>query len=355
MSLGAREIARLAFDATLSVARIGASETLPCGVLALAPGTTAAQLRECPCMVTIGAFDGVHAAHASLVKRAVADAASCDGLAVAVTFDPDPADVISGPRPGSDLLVHEDRVRALLSLGLDAVLSVRFDDQLAALSAHEFFDDVLAPVMRVSEVVVGTNFRLGAGNAGTLDVIRGIGAARGFGLVALPLVDDEGQRVSSTRIRGLLAEGDVKAAARLLSRAPIARGTVVRGRGEGRNLGFPTANLLVSDRVCLPAQGVYAGLACASDDAWPAAVNVGAPRSVAALGIAEGDTRMAPSLEATLLGFDGNLYGQPLTIVFLRHLRPPQTFASIDALKAAVLGNIDDVSRELGEGKVSFR
>ncbi len=363
MSLDAALISRIARVSTFADAHVAATVELDCGVLSLADGVRPEALLDRPCAVTIGAFDGVHVGHASLVSHAIESARRVEGLAVAVTFDPDPADVINGPAPATDLLAHDDRVLALMAAGVDAVLSVRFDEALASLDARSFFADVLAAHLCLREVVVGTNFRLGAGNAGTLDVIGEVGRDLGFVLTALPLVDDSGERVSSTRIRGLLADADVVGATRLLGREPIARGVVIHGRGEGHRMGFPTANLLVSGRICLPAEGVYAGLVCSSDEAWPAAINVGAPRSLAALGgsCVEGShgsdgepVVAAPSLEATLLGYEGDLYDHPLTVVFLRHLREPRTFESLDELKRVVLGNIDDVRRELGESVVRF-
>lgn len=293
----------------------------------------------------LGAFDGVHVGHRELVSRAVSEARDQGVASVAVTFSPDPAAVLAGPIVNATLLCVEDRVRLLSTLGLDAVLVVPFTRELASTSYERFLTDWLVPAARPLSIHVGADFRMGAGGAGTVDALREVAGPLGIDVHGHELVSESGQTVSATRIRGLVRAGKVEAAAGLLERDHMVRGQVEHGRGEGASFGFPTANVRIPAETCLPAEGVYAALACDGAHAWPAAVNVGAPRS---FGGAQGE----PFLEATLLGFSGDLYGARLSVNFVAWLREPRRFSSLGELEATVLGNVAWVGTYLGEGEV---
>lgn len=301
--------------------------------------------RPVPCAIAIGVFDGLHEGHRHLLRRTVADARSRGVDAVAVTFDPDPDTVVCA-KPSPKLLSVDDRLHALAHSGVDAVAVVPFTRELAGLDHTAFFEDVLAPHLAIESVHVGSDFRLGAGGASTLDVIAAWGRERGIEVVGHHLVRDGGATVSATRIRALLAEGALDAAFRELGRRYLVRGEVVHGRGEGALMGFPTANVAHAPELQMPAVGVYAGWALTEEgSAYPAAVNVGLPPMF------KDDVRSA-TLEATLLGFSGDLYGQELAVVFAERLRPPASFSSRDELIAAVRGNMEDVRRRFGDEAV---
>ena len=292
----------------------------------------------------IGAFDGVHIGHRALIARAHEEALARGDELVVVTFSPDPSAVLTPERPQRLLLSDGDRVRALESVeGVDRVVVLDFTSELAALSYERFVRETLGGLMELDVIVVGSDFRLGAGGAGSVDALSELGRIDGFDVIGMELLDEGGFPVTATRIRGLLGEGRVEAVAGLLGRCHFVTGEVVRGRGEGTGFGFPTANVRVPESLCLPAEGVYAGYVACGEVAWPAAINVGKPRSFSPG--EEGE----PFLEATLLGFDGNLYGREVCVVFARWLREPRTFSSVEELERVVLGNVSWVRATLGE------
>ena len=297
----------------------------------------------------IGAFDGVHLGHRALIERAREEADARGDELVVVTFSPDPSVILTPGRPQRLLLSDADRVSALESIeGVDRVVVIDFTAELAALPYERFVRETLGDLMDLDVIIVGSDFRLGAGGAGTVDALSELGSVDGFDVIGMDLLDEGGSPVTATRVRGLLAQGHVEEAAGLLGRCHFVRGEVEHGRGEGTSFGFPTANVRVSDGLCLPAEGVYAGYVACSKTAWPAAINVGKPRSFSPG--EEGE----PFLEATLLGFDGDLYGHEVCVVFARWLREPRLFSSVDELERVVLGNVSWVRATLGERGVSL-
>jgi riboflavin kinase / FMN adenylyltransferase len=215
---------------------------------------------------------------------------------------------------------------------------VPFDETIAGWSPERFVDDILVPTFSPALVVVGPEFRFGVGASGDADTLRRICSGRGCKVeLARPLTDD-GDRISSTRIRRLLAEGDVAAASRLLGRPHRLSGAVHRGRGEGaRVLGLPTANVDLDEHAALPASGVYAGVATTPDGVeWPAAVAVGTPPMF---------PESRDVLEAHLIGFEGDLYGQRLTVSFIERIRPQRRFASPEALAEAMRQDVETAQR----------
>lgn len=299
--------------------------------------------RSLPCVIAIGAFDGFHRGHRDLLAHAAADAGKRGVALVAVTFDPDPDQVISSC-PALKLLNFDDRIRALSADGAQVAI-VPFTPELAALDHEAFFSRVLAPVLDIRAIHVGADFRLGRRGTSTVDVIRAWGAGRGIEVHGHRLLEDEGAPITATRIRALLAQGDVETARRELGRRPVLRGTVQHGRGEGANMGFPTANMALQPGVQLPANGVYAGLALIDGRVWPAAINAGLPPMFDTL-------RDSAHLEANLIGCTGNLYGKDISIAFDRHLRPSCKFSSIDVLIETVKNDIRTVRELFGDEPV---
>ena len=297
------------------------------------------------CVCAVGAFDGVHEGHRALVAAALSEARARDLACVAVTFSPDPAAVLAGPIENSELLCIEDRIRMLSSLGVDAVLVVPFTREVAAVEHDRFLVDWLVRPLGVVSMHVGSDFRMGAGGRGSVAALSCDGAPLGVDVHGHELVRASGDAVSATRIRGLVRAGRVEAASELLCRDHLVRGVVEHGRGEGASFGFPTANVRLDAATCRPGEGVYAAIVCDGSQAWPAAVNVGAPRSF-------GGARGEAFLEATLVGFAGDLYGAALSVSFVAWLREPRSFASLDELERTVLGNVDWVRTYLGEGEL---
>lgn len=299
--------------------------------------------QQLTCTVAIGAFDGVHMGHRHLLQQAVNDARERGIASVAVTFDPDP-DVVVSTAPAKKLMSLDDRLRVLASVGVDAVAVVPFDAAVASMDHESFFARVLASALRIRAIHVGSDFRLGARGAATVDVLRAWGDSHGVDVFGHELLCEAGGTVSSSRIRALLAQGDIEPANADLGRAYMVRGQVVHGRGEGRKLGFPTANVEISPLTATPQEGVYAGFVCLGDSAWPAAINVGVPPMFK-------DCAASAKLEANIVGFSEDIYGADIAVSFIKQLRPSRTFASLDELVATVEGNIEDVRELFGEGR----
>jgi riboflavin kinase/FMN adenylyltransferase len=280
--------------------------------------------------VTIGAYDGVHLGHQYVLGEVRRQAASA-GLATAVvTFDRHPATVVRPESAPLSLTDLDQKLELLSATGVDRTLVVPFDQARAAESAEEFVAEVLVRALGARLVVVGEDFHFGAHRSGNVTLLTELGEKHGFRVVGLALEGDSGAAgavVSSTRIRQLLAAGDVVAASRLLGRSHQVRGTVERGDGRGGpELGFPTANVDVPPGIVLPAEGIYACWYERPDGSLhPAAASLG--RRPTFYRSAD-----APLLEAFLLDFAGDLYGEPARVAFVARLRDEQRFDSVKEL-----------------------
>jgi riboflavin kinase / FMN adenylyltransferase len=287
--------------------------------------------------VTIGAYDGVHLGHRALLADLRERAAAAGLSTVVVTFDRHPASVVRPESAPKLLTTLEQKLELLAECGIDRTLVVPFDAARADESAEDFVAEVLVDELSARLVVVGEDFHFGHGRKGNVELLARLGAEHGFDVVGVGLTGD-GEPVSSTRIRALLAAGDVEGAARLLGRPHEVRGPVIRGDGRGGpELGYPTANLAIPDDIALPADGVYAGHFERPDGSvHRAAINVGRRPTFYEAGT-------APVLvEAYLLHFDGDLYGEPSRVSFAHRLRDELRFDSVDQLIAQMR---EDVAR----------
>lgn len=296
-----------------------------------------------PAVCALGSFDGLHLGHRALLDAAAQDAKGRGVPLVAVTFDPDPSEVLL-KHPQERLLPTRERIRSLASCGADALVVHRFSREFAAIAYDRYLLDVLGSLVRPVSLHVGSNFRFGAKGAGTPAAMAALGKEHGFDVTGHDLVTFGGRPVSSTRTRALLRKGDVAGAAELLDRAHYVSGRVEHGRGEGTSFGFPTANVTLDPWDCIPANAVYAGYFVLDGRAWPAAINVGTPPSF--------KTKDRAMLEANLIGFSGDIYGASARVVFLEKLRPSRRFDSLAELERTVLGNIAWVRDNLGDGSV---
>ena len=265
-----------------------------------------------PRRVAVGTFDGVHLGHREVIE----------GSDTVLTFDPHPVSVIS---PGNEprLLTTLQRKGELVgALGVRELVVIPFDRDFASRSAQEFLDDVLAGRLGATHVSVGENFHFGNRAQGDAGLLR---SDERFETRVEPLLEVDGEIVSSSHIRGLVAGGALEYAGRLLGTPFVVDGPVVRGDQRGRTLGFPTANLVPREGYATPGHGVYACRARTADGRWyAAATNVGV-RPMFESGLGE-------LIEAFILDFDGDLYGQPLRVEFLRRLRGEKRFDSVDVL-----------------------
>ncbi|HEX9767132.1 MAG TPA: bifunctional riboflavin kinase/FAD synthetase [Nitriliruptorales bacterium] len=288
-----------------------------------------------PSVVTIGVFDGVHRGHASIVGRATAAAEDAGVRSIAVTFDRHPIEIV---RPGTVpkyLQTLDGKVTALLAEGIDLVYVIEFTHEFSRRSALDFIDHTLCGPIDAKRVVVGENFRFGHHATGDAEVLAEQGASHGFDVEAVTLLEEEGTPISSSVIREHLLDGQVEWAARALGRPHVLEGPVVRGDERGRAIGFPTANLEVDDRMCIPADGVYAGHATVVGDGtiWQAAISIGTNPTF-------GGTRR--TVEAYVLDVDLDVYGRHMALSFEHRIRGQVAFDSVKTLVAAI---DDDVAR----------
>jgi riboflavin kinase / FMN adenylyltransferase len=283
-----------------------------------------------PRRVAIGTFDGVHVGHRAVIQ-------GCDTV---LTFDPHPLSVVR-PEAVPKLLTTFDVKRDIIAgLGVEELVVIPFDETRRSESAEDFIDEVLIGTLNATEVSVGENFRFGKGAKGNVEMLR---ARSEFTTRVAPLVEVDGEAVSSTQIRALVAAGEVDKAARMLGGPFIMEGQVVHGDKRGRALGVPTANLVPDERYVHPGHGVFAAWA----HGYPAAVNVGIrPQFQTGRGLL---------VEAYLIGFDGDLYGQTLRIAFVKRLRGERRFESVDALVEQMKRDIAEAERVCAAATVSAR
>ncbi len=291
-------------------------------------------------VVTIGVFDGVHKGHQATIGHAVTRARELGLRSVVVTFDPHTAEVV---RPGSHPAVLTEPARKaelIEALGVDVLCVVPFTPEFSRLPAEEFVHDVLVEHLHAALVVVGDNFRFGHKAAGDVALLARLGRTFGFGVEAAPLVTEAGTVFSSTYIRSCVDAGDVTAAAVALGRPHRVEGVVVRGDQRGRELGYPTANLLTHRYAAVPADGVYAArLVRRGREPLAAAVSIGTNPTFS------GRERR---VEAYALDFSGDLYGERLALDFVAHLREQRTYDSIEPLVAQIAEDVERTRRELG-------
>ena len=296
-------------------------------------------------VITIGAYDGLHLGHQTVIAEVVAKATATGRRSAVVTFDRHPA-VIVRPESAPKLLTdHEQRMELLEATGVDAAVVLPFDEAQSREAPLSFIERVLVRCLSTKLIVVGADFHFGRNREGNVDLLREVGNTYGFEvapMVLIPRADGVDEPVSSTVIRRALAGGNVEMAAAMLTRPFEARGKVVQGDQRGRLLGFPTANVEVPNRICLPADGVYAGWYERPDGSThPCAINLGRRPTF----YEHADSSL---LEAHLIGFEGDLYGEEAKVRFTNFLRSERKFDGIDALVAQLNADIDHARGLLG-------
>jgi riboflavin kinase/FMN adenylyltransferase len=303
-------------------------------------------------VVTVGMYDGVHRGHQVLIGAAVARARAMRRPCLLLTFDPHPAEVV---RPGSHpaILTSLDRKAELVAgLGVDAMCVLPFTSEFMRLAPETFTHTVLVEHLHAAQVVVGENFTYGHRASGNVSTLAVEGRRFGFAVEGVPLAEDssddgsdtETVTISSTYVRACVAGGDMRSAARALGRPHRVDGVVVRGHRRGMALGYPTANVETAPFTAIPADGVYAGHLVTRDPAggpgerFPAAISVGTNPTF------QGTQR---TVEAYVLDFDGDLYGEHVGVEFAQRLRPMTAFPDAAALLVAMAQDVTDTRQVL--------
>lgn len=289
-------------------------------------------------VVTAGTFDGMHLGHRALAELAVRRARALGVVPVAYTFDPHPAKILAPTRAPPLLISVEERVRLLLSLGIERVVVEPFDAAFSEVSAEEWVEKYLVERLAPREVVVGFNFSYGRARGGDPARLAAAGRQHGFSVEIVGPVQHQGEVVSSSRLRALLETGAVEVAAGLLGRNFALTGVVEHGDHRGRTIGVPTANL-APDAELVPRPGVYASRVFLEDGSgWDAVTNIGTRPTFDGRG---------HRIEAHLFDFDRDLYGQHIRLELVARLRDERRFEGIDALVAQIHADIEAARQRL--------
>jgi riboflavin kinase / FMN adenylyltransferase len=261
--------------------------------------------------VAIGTFDGVHRGHREVI----------DDADTVLTFDPHPVSVIHAEAAPKLIMPFEVKRDVIEGLGVEEMVVIPFDKEFASKPPESFIEDILISKLGAKKVSVGENFRFGAKAKGDPEMLAG---REEFETRVVPLVEVDGETISSTQIRALIAAGEVETAMRFLGAPVIYEGEVVKGDGRGRELGFPTANIVPSDELVAPGHGVYAAFA----NGRPAAVNIGVRPMF--------ETGRGLLIEPYLIDFEGDLYGKTLRVAFIKRMRGEKRFPSVEELIAQI-------------------
>jgi len=268
-------------------------------------------------VATIGNYDGVHLGHQAIVRSVVEAARRVERASVLITFEPHPLTIVAAERRPRLIQTRRQKLERLEAMGLDVVLILRFDAELASLSGEEFFSQVVCGPIGFEAIHVGSNFRFGKGRGGDVELLRALGIRHGFAVVAVSPVSIERGVVSSSAVRKAVEDGDVGLAMEMLGRPFALVGEVVEGEGRGRTLEFPTANL-DTDNELLPRRGVYVTETVALATRQASVTNVGIRPTYGG---------GAMTVESHLLDYDGDLYGESIEVRFLARLRNERKFS----------------------------
>lgn len=289
-------------------------------------GTDNANIAK-PTVLTLGVFDGLHLGHQQIMQTVVERAAAIDAVPTAITFDPHPRAVLHPDTAPPMLQTLDQRLANFEVLGIEQAIVIPFSMEFSQQPAEVFLTNIVRDRLHAREVYLGKGFAFGRGRGGNIDLLRKMSTGLGFVADEVDEVKLRGQRISSSRIRKLLAEGRVNLARRMLGRPYGVEGVIIRGAQRGRTIGFPTANLKPQNRV-VPKFGVYA-TAALIDGAWRKSItNIGVRPTF--------ESEADPSIETYIFDFDGDLYGDVLRVRFLHRIRDERKFNGIDELKAQI-------------------
>lgn len=287
-------------------------------------------------VVTIGNFDGVHLGHQALFKKVIEQARLRGGKAVAVTFEPHPVRVLKQNGLPPLITIYEQKIELIAQAGIDVLVSIQFTPEFAALSPQAFVADLLIDRIGMKAIVVGEDYTFGKNREGDVALLKAYARQFDFKVITvgeIQTANSIAQRISSTKIRDLVMEGDVDIARKLLGRNYQIRGVVVAGRNRGgRQLGFPTANIRLEDELC-PKNGIYAVTVDCGDNSYPGVANIGYSPTF--------DDHQF-TVEVYLMDFSGDLYGKHLRVNFVKRLRDEKKFDTLADLSAQIKLDVSD-------------
>lgn len=280
-----------------------------------------------PTVLTLGVFDGLHLGHQAIMRKVVKHAKAIDAVATAITFDPHPRAVLHPDSAPPMLQTLDQRLANLEVLGIEQTIVIPFTREFAGQPAENFLADIIHERLQAKEVYLGKGFEFGKDRGGNIDLLRTMSEKLGFVADEVDEVQLRGMRISSSKIRKLLADGYANLARRMLGRPYGVEGVIIRGNRRGHTIGFPTANLKPQNRV-IPKFGVYA-TATLIDGSWRKSItNIGVRPTF--------ESDADPSIETFVFDFEGDLYGNVLRVRFLHRIRDERKFNGIDELKAQI-------------------
>jgi riboflavin kinase/FMN adenylyltransferase len=281
-------------------------------------------------VLTLGNFDGLHLGHQELIKMVMKRARETDAVSMVVTFRPHPLKILAPEKCPPLISIYEEKIALLEKLGLDVLVKIPFTVDFSAMSPEAFTKDILCDLLGAKEIFVGYNYRFGRGRAGNVATLKEMGEKYGFTVREVEQISLDGEVISSTKIRKLLAEGRVEHAARLLGRAYAITGVVVKGDGRGKGLGFPTANVAPKHSI-IPADGVYAVKFFVREQFYDGIANIGLRPTF-------DENRL--TIEVHVFDFDEDIYGEEISLYFVGKIREERKFEGPDELAKQIASDI---------------
>ncbi|HSB32546.1 MAG TPA: bifunctional riboflavin kinase/FAD synthetase [Candidatus Sulfobium mesophilum] len=287
-------------------------------------------------ILTLGNFDGLHIGHQELVRMIISRAKEVGALSMVVTFRPHPLKILAPEKCPPLISIYEEKIRLFEKLGIDVLVKIPFTVEFSTMSPEDFVRDILCGILGASEIFVGYNYRFGKGREGDIRKLRSLGEKYGFAVREVTQVAVDGEVISSTKIRTLIKEGDVEHAAKLLGRAYAIAGIVVRGDGRGKGLGFPTANI-APKHALVPPDGVYAVRLLVREKVYDGIANIGLRPTF---------NKKTLAIEVNIFNFNEDIYGEDISLYFIKKLRDEKKFKGADALVTQIQSDIE-IAREI--------
>ena len=281
-------------------------------------------------VLTLGNFDGVHLGHQELVRMVMRRAKETGAVSMVVTFRPHPLKILAPEKCPPLISIYEEKIRLFEKLGIDVLVKIPFTVEFSAMTPEDFVKDVLCDTLGAKEIFVGYNYRFGKGRKGDVQTLRTLGERYGFAVREVEQISRAGEVISSTKIRHLLREGDVEHAAKLLGRTYAITGIVVKGDGRGKGLGFPTANIAPKHAI-IPSDGVYAVRLFVRDRLYDGIANIGMRPTF---------DKKTLAIEVHVFDFNEDVYGEDISLYFIRKIREEKKFESVDALVGQIRADI---------------
>lgn len=286
-----------------------------------------------PIYLALGNFDGLHKGHQKLINEAVTAARNGNGIAAAFVFEPHPIKVLFPERAPKLLVIAQQKAELMEKLGLNLLIYNSFTLAISKCTPEEFVQNILINKLNIKQAFVGFNYTFGHRGVGTPELLRELGKKHGFEVKIIPPVEVNGQVVSSSLIRKALDAGDIKQARAMLGYDPMLEGQVIEGERRGRTIGFPTANLAVSSELNVPGKGVYAARAQIRDRIFQAVVNIGSKPTF--------HEEYPISIEAHLIDFDDDIYGEEMRLYFIDKIRDERRFNNVEELVGQITRDRD--------------